>query len=434
MKNLLSILFLLFAGSIIFAQETRSLSRSDLLQAVLENGNIIKIEEQKVLEAKANFTQANAVYLPSVSASYTGSTTTNPLMAFGSRLNQEVLTASDFDPGLLNNPMRTDNFATKLEIRQPLINIDGFFQRKAAKLTYQSVQFQAERTRDYMELQVIENYMQLQLAYKMVSVMERSKEASEENYRIAKNSYDQGLLQKSDLLAAEVQVLEMENRLKYARSNVINISGQISVMMNNERDAIYVPLAELEPANSITGIDSISLDRADIRAMRTARTAYQQQYRSNKMSFLPRLNAFGSYELYDDEIFQADANGYLFGAQLSWDLFDGGKRIGKTLNSKAAFERFSIEYEQYLAESKLELEKAYRMLQDAENGLVLSKKVLKQSEEALRIRKNRFREGLERTSDLLLAEATYAEKQLDYHQTVFQYNYALAYVHFLTKK
>ena len=59
---------------------------------------------------------------------------------------------------------------------------------------------------------------------------------------------------------------------------------------------------------------------------------------------------------------------------------------------------------------------------------------LEQSKESLRIRTNRFQEGLEKTTDLLLSESQYAQKQLEYYQTVFEYNYAQAYLQFLTKE
>jgi hypothetical protein len=32
--------------------------------------------------------------------------------------------------------------------------------------------------------------------------------------------------------------------------------------------------------------------------------AYQKMLQSSKMTFLPRLNAFGSYELYDDTLLE----------------------------------------------------------------------------------------------------------------------------------
>ncbi len=66
--------------------------------------------------------------------------------------------------------------------------------------------------------------------------------------------------------------------------------------------------------------------------------------------------------------------------------------------------------------------------------LTLTTLALDQSEESLRIRTNRFKEGLEKTSDLLTAETQYSQKQLEYYQTIFEYNYAQAYLQFLTKE
>jgi len=155
--------------------------------------------------------------------------------------------------------------------------------------------------------------------------------------------------------------------------------------------------------------------------------------KADKMIFLPGLNSFGSYELYDNKLFQGSANGYVIGAQLSWTLFEGSKRIGKTQKSKAAFEQSKLEYTQYVSKSNLELNKARRQLLDAKNQLELTSLSVKQSKESLRIRKNRFKEGLEKTTDLLMAETLYAQKQLAYYQTIFQYNYTQAYLEFLTK-
>ncbi len=59
--------------------------------------------------------------------------TTNPLLAFGFKMNQEIVTQADFDPNKLNNPSQINLFATKFEVQQPIINVDGIFQRKAAK-------------------------------------------------------------------------------------------------------------------------------------------------------------------------------------------------------------------------------------------------------------------------------------------------------------
>ncbi|MFB9056084.1 TolC family protein [Mariniflexile ostreae] len=435
MKNIgyVTMVLFLFWNGVSLAQETVNISKKDVLTRVSENNKTIKISEQDFNQARADFRQTNAVFLPHITASHTGMATTNPLMAFGSKLNQEILTQNDFNPFLLNNPSQIENYATKFEIQQPLLNLDGLYQRKAAKSKMEAMALKVTRTSDYMAFEINKAYMQLQLAYKGVAVMEKALEAANANKILATNSFKQGYLQRADVLNVEVRVTEVQNQLQSAKSNVQNASDYLSFLMNDEAYIVYVPTDSLQVSTLALSSKIISENRSDIKAMQLASDAYKAINKADKMAFLPRLNAFGSYELYDDKIFQGDSNGYLFGAQLSWDIFQGSKRFGKAQKSRAEFEKSKLEYEQYVSESHLELNKAKRLLLDAENKLKLNTLALKQSEESLRIRTNRFKEGLEKTSDLLSTETQYAQKQLEYYQTIFEYNYAQAYVQFLTK-
>ncbi|WP_178984965.1 TolC family protein [Winogradskyella helgolandensis] len=416
------------------AQDAVPITKTEVLAKVSENNTSIKISVEEYNQAKADFRQTNAVFLPNITASHTAMATTNPLMAFGSKLNQEILTQNDFNPALLNDPSQIENYATKFEIQQPLINVDGMFQRKAAKSKMEAMSLKTERTQDYLAFEVEKAYMQLQLAYKAVDVLEKALEAANANKSLADNSLKQGYLQRADVLNVEVRVTEVQNQLQSARSNVQNASNYLSFLMNDDTYVVYIPTDELLVASVTMEDKSISENRSDIKAMELASNAYEAMNKADKMAFLPRLNAFGSYELYDDQIFQADASGYLFGAQLSWDIFQGSKRFGKAQKSKSEFEKSKLEYKQYVSQSNLELNKAKRAFIDAENKLKLNSLALGQSEESLRIRTNRFKEGLEKTSDLLIAETQFAQKQLEYYQTIFEYNYAQAYLQFLTKE
>ena len=64
------------------------ISKKEVLQKVHEENSSLKITNQEYLMAKADFNQSRAVFLPNITASHTGIITTNPLMAFGSKLNQ----------------------------------------------------------------------------------------------------------------------------------------------------------------------------------------------------------------------------------------------------------------------------------------------------------------------------------------------------------
>ena len=434
MKNTIFI-FSLFIGTFLLqGQEMKLISKAEVLAKVSEKNTTIKISEEEFNASKADYRQTNSVFLPNITASHTGISTTNPLMAFGSKLNQEILTANDFNPALLNDPTTTRSFATKIEIQQPLINLDGFYQRKAAKSKMEAMSLKTARTQDYLVFEVEKAYMQLQLAYQGVSVLEKALEAANANKKMADNSYNQGFLQRADVLNVEIRVTEVKNQLQTAKSNVQNASNYLSFLMNDESYVVYKPTESLTVSNFTVDNKSVSENRADIKAMQLASKGYEAMNKADKMAFLPRLNAFGSYEMYDNKVFQGSANGYLIGAQLSWDLFQGSKRFGKAQKSKAEFEKSKLEYNQYVSKSNLELNKVKRQLVDAKNRLDLTDLAVQQSKESLRIRKNRFKEGLEKTSDLLMAETQFAQKQLEYYQTIYQYNFTQTYLEFLTKE
>ena len=432
--------YIIFTGTMLgslfgFSQDILSISKNDLMQKLSEKNLQIKISEKNVQSANADYNQSRALFLPNINVSHTGIVTTNPLMAFGSKLNQEILTASDFNPALLNDPAKTQNFATKFEIQQPLINLDGLYERKAAKSKMEAYQLQTERTKEYLELEVSKAFMQLQLTYRAVKVLEKANTTGKANLKLVENYFKQGMLQKTDLLNVQVRVNEIENQLQYAKSNVQNASDYLSFLLNEDNQGkTYKPSEELENTIAIEEINtSLSDSRKDIQAMSKSSEAYAKMLQSSKMAFLPRLNAFGSYELYDKNILGTSAKGYLVGGQLSWNVFDGYKSIGKFEKAKVEFQKSELETDQYKKQSQLELNKTNRQLKDAENKVNLSQLAFEQSQEAYRIRQNRFTQGLEKTTDLLQSETQMIQKELEHLQSVFEYNFTKQYLQFLTK-
>ena len=435
MKQLLFFAFICFSVVVIRAQKTVSISLEKALEEVQKANVQLKISALEANAAKADYGMSSATFLPNISISHTGITTTNPLMAFGSKLNQEVLTAADFNPDLLNDPDAIENFATVISVQQPLFNADGFLKRKAAKSTFEAKELQFQRTQDYMQFETEKAYMQLQLAHKMVAVLQKANTTARANKKLTKDYYDQGLIQKADWLQAQVRASQVNDQLQQALSNLSNASDYLKFLMQATIEGNLEPYTDLRPTVLETLTTDTTLDnRADVKAMRKAAEAYKANAKADKLAFLPRLNAFGTYELYDDEVFKAGANGYTLGASLSWDIFKGSQRFSQAKKGKINADKAQLELQSYKAKSNMELDKAKRMLAVAKSQLVSSALALEQSEEALKIRTNRFKEGLEKTIDLLMAETQLAEQQLTHYQTIYEHNYALAYFKFLTKE
>lgn len=433
------VLILLIAGQLMAfmakSQDTLLISKDDLVQHVLQNNLQSKIAEQQTAMAEGDLNQSKALFLPSVSATQTSMMTNNPLMAFGSKLNQERLTAADFDPKRLNDPDRIENYSVEVQVLQPLLNLDGVYQRQAAQIQVEAYELQAARIQEHMEMEAIKAYMQLQLTYEVVAVLERAKHTADQGLKLMNDYFDQGLAKRADVLDVAVRQIEVENQLRYAKSNIKNASDGLATLLGNDIDGtIYKPQSTIS-GNLQTEAFSKLLpqDRKDLVALNKAVLGHEKMLKSNKMSALPRVNAFGNYQVYDSNPLGFGADGYLVGLQISWNIFDGNKNVGKIQKAQAMVEKATIEKENYAQQAQFELNKTNRQLADAENKVELSQKAFEQKAEAYRIRKDRFMEGLEKTADLLMAETQMFQKELEHLQALFEYNLTKEYLRFLTR-
>ena len=416
-----------------FSQDTIRISRAELEQRMVDQNLQVKLANDEAKLAQAELLGMRAMYLPNVNASYTFSNTNNPLYAFGSKLNQERITQMDFDPAKLNAPDAISNFATKIEVQQPIINMDAVYLKKAGQVKSEVLKIKAERTKEYIQFELKKAYMQLQLAYRMLETLENAKTTTLANKKVIDNYFKNGMIQKTEVLYIDVRVKEIENQIAYAKSTIKNASDYLYFLLDEESfNKVFKPTEKLEFQNQILeNTATLNVERKDLQAYQKSLEAYDYLIKSTKAKFLPRLNAFGSFELYDNKFAQFGANGYLAGVQLSWNVFDGLKAKSEQEKYKAELTKAQTEITQYNKQSQLELNKANRQVQDAENKVNLTQLALEQSKEAYRIRKNRYDQGLEKSSDLLMSETTMSQKDLEYQQAIFEYNVALEYYKFL---
>lgn len=436
MKKIVLILIIVTLQAIkVSAQDTLIVSKEELLGKLTLNNHAVQIAAMKAEMANADYQQSASLYLPRVSASYTGITTNNPLMAFGSKLNQEILTQADFNPTLLNNPDNVQNYATEILVLQPILNLDGVYGRTAAKIQKEAYELQSERTKEYVELELIKAYMQLQLAYEGVEVLKRAAATSEEALEMVSDYYDEGMLQMTDVLDVKVYASDINNQLQIARSNVQNLSDQLAVLVGEEPGKWIFQPSDVAPNSFVESSFPIVIpsNRKDLLAMEKSVEGYESMLQSSKMKFMPRVNAFGSLQIYDDQMLGFGASGYVVGAKLSWDLFNGYSNVAKTHKAKIETDKARIEQSQYEFQQQAELNRATRQLQDAKNKITLGKLALEQSAEAYQMRKDRFEQGLEKTTDLLASETQMFKKELEFKQAVFEYNFTQVYISFLTK-
>lgn len=428
----LVIVFLLTLFTVHFINAQRTISLEEAIATATENNRSIQVAKQEAIVAKANYHKSLGIILPQLNLSHNALTTNDPLNAFGFKLQQQQITMADFDPNLLNNPSKTNIFLTKAEVLQPLLNIDGFYGRKAAKNGVDATNNMAIHIQNKTIVELKKVYSQLQLMNELVKVYQFAEKTILENKKVANNFYEQGFLKKNDLLEIEIHVVDIQNQLLNAEKLFKDTSAYLNFLLGTNESILLVPSESLmlntQPIDLSTPLTS---ERADLKAVQNGLSAQKELYNMAKSQFIPRINAFANYNWTDDQLFQTNSNSYLLGIQLSWDLFKGFQNLGEVQKQKATTKIAEINADSYENYSKMELENAKRHFINTKNSLKLNSLAKDHAEEALKIRKNRFNQGLEKTSDLLMAETTFVQKRLAYLQAIFEYNHALSNVQFL---
>ena len=431
--NKIYFIFLFLLTSSIVKSQDVEMSLSQIKESVLQKNLSLKIVDTDYALREADYLQSRAMYYPNVSLDYTGITTSSPLMAFGTKLNQSIVTQNDFNPALLNDPDAVENFSFQLKVQQPIINFDKKHLRKAAKFGMEATQYQKVRTEEHLTFAASQLYMQLQFSYEAIKVLNQALETAQVNQQHAQNSFDVGYLQKADLLQINVRINELKNKILAAENQTKDISDQLHTLMQNETYPNIIPTEELQLTESLIPL-RVNENRADFMAMDKANMAYAEIIESEEKSILPRLNAFATFETNDNSPIAVDAANYLIGAQISWNVFDGMQRSAKIQRAKAQLQKGQLEKQKYKGESKAEFQKTVRMQEQALVKLNTVKQAVEQAEESLRIRSNRFEQGLEKASDVLIAEATYSGKKLQELQTILEINIANLYAQFLSSE
>lgn len=432
-RLLLTGVFSSLAMAAVQAQDkTEQLSLEEALQAVAQHNSAIQSAQADEAIALEKFRQTNAGFLPSLNFSYTAMASDNPLNAFGFKLQQQSVTAADFNPDLLNHPGSTTDVTTKISLQQPLFNLDALYMKKGAQQQLESVRYQVQRTREQMVLETKTAYYQVRMAHQAVEVLEQALATVKAVYTFTSDRMLQGLVQQSDLLNVNVQVLGTQSSLNEAKANLLNASDYLSVLMNKPTGVVY-QTTDMEPLPVLSDtLYRLPEQRADFMAIEKAMAATDWMMRSSKASYLPRLNAFGAYQYNDRKIAGFDAGSYLAGIQLSWNIFDGNLTRQKVRTLKREHDKLALQLHSMRQENQMRLDKASRDLSNASFKVKQYRAAVTHAEEALRIIQNRYKEGLVNTTDVLNAQTQLAQQKLMLVQATLGYYTSRATIEYLT--
>ena len=198
-----------------------ALSIKQAIENALAKNPMLEMVAAQANAAKNRTAQARSGFFPQVDLNGSWNRTTNPMWAFGTKLNQEKITQMDFAPDLLNNPDPINNFGADVSLRWALYN-GGQIRtgRDQALLGEKIAVLGLVRARQQVIAQTATVYAGLLMAGENLNVIKQALKTAQTSLKMVQSRFNSGLAIKSDLLRAQVRIAKLAQLQTLAQSHV----------------------------------------------------------------------------------------------------------------------------------------------------------------------------------------------------------------------
>jgi outer membrane protein TolC len=425
----LVLLLTLIVASLSYAADTLTLDQA--MATAIRNNPGLKAADAQIEIAEAGVLKSASGFLPKVTVSETWSKTDNPLMVFGTKLNQEIVSQGDFNPSVMNQPEAISNYNTRIGVTQPVFNGGKeYVGRAQAKLARDASLQERERARQETVYNVIRAYYGVLLAKEHHKVALQSIETSAANLKLAEARYKAGAVLQSDLLRAKVQYAEVREMLTRSENGMKLAAAGLNFAMGVPQTASYEITGSLSPQELQAGIDeSISqaaAKRPDLIAMDLNRRNAEKSVAQARTDYLPSLNLMGQVDWNSERIAGDDARSWAVMAVFQWNLFDGLVTRSKVKEAAATSSRMKSLEEQTRAAAQLQVRQAYYSMTASLERMAATASSVQEAEEGLRIVQKRYETGMTPFVDVLGAENALIRARTNGLQAVYDNNIAAA--------
>jgi outer membrane protein TolC len=378
------------------AAEPWTLERA--LQQALSGNPDARLAQQRIVAAQAGLDQANAAFWPRVQLQSSYSASDNPMMAFGSILNQRA-----YSPSLNFNDVPTvDDFNARGLVTVPLYaGGKNTATRKAASANTEAAKQDNAAVQNALGYEVARAFYSVLKTRQFIRAAEAGVNSFEANLAAAKKRLDGGTLLKSG-------VLDIEVRLAQAREDLVRARNANALAIRALRNLLGIETGEFEVADTApTGRAPDSGDfsgRPELTAASHRERAAQEQVTAAKGSYLPRVSAFGSLDYDYGWKYDNGGGSYTAGALLQWDVWDGKLTRAKVREANSNLESSREEQRKLRLAIDLEVEQARLELKAANERLSVTEQAVAQAAESAGLTRARFEQELALPKDTIDAE------------------------------
>ncbi|MCU0305898.1 MAG: TolC family protein [Thermoanaerobaculales bacterium] len=353
----------------------------------------------------------------------------NPAEVFALTLNQGRFDFDEFFTSDPNVPDGLSTWMTTLDLTLPVYTGGQIGTRVRQTATVADASAAASRhTAEQVAFDTATAFVNLAKAREHLELLGAARATTAEHVRLAGVFADQGIILASDVLEARVYLAEMDEIVERADHGARLAEATLNFHMGADQ-ATRRELAPVPPpapvGGSVEDWTSVAVERRrDLIAARARLEAGRLEAKAARSGALPEVAVVGRYGLYDDQIFGSNGHSGTIMALAKVNLF-GGLTAG---HARQAAEHdavsFAADVRRFEEGVRLEVRQAWQDLASARARHATAREVLAAAAESLRVREQRFSQGLERMVDLLDAETSLREAET--RELVARYDIALS--------
>ncbi len=405
------------------------LSLTEAIHIAVGQNPEIKAAQYQMEAVKSNSVKARSGFYPQLNFTQSFNRTTNPMWAFGTKLNQEIITQADFDPQRLNDPDAINNFASTVLLSWSVY--EGGRTKlgwEQAKQNLSVASLTLERTRQNVIARTAAAYVGLLLAQKNIMVIKQALETATANLKMIQSRYDSGFVVKSDLLRAKVRIADLEQQYLLAKSRFKIGEAMLNAVMGSGDANPLNPVTPLsidsEISETIDNWINMALSkRPEMENLRLEEEIAKKEVEKSRAGHYPDVNLIGNYEI-NSEDFSDSADNYTLGAVVRVNIFSGNRISEETRAAKSMLSRVQEMQRSMALGIKVQAREAFLKAKSARERIRVAKIAAEQAEEGLRIVKNRYNNGLLTIVGLLDAELARQQANTNYFKALHDYKVA----------
>ncbi|MFY9923725.1 MAG: TolC family protein [Opitutaceae bacterium] len=377
----------------------------------LEHSPDARIARARVEGAQSLVQQAQSAWYPQLAVSGRYTDTNNPMMAFGSILNQRA-----FNFGLdFNHPGQIDNLDAAGTVAYNLYSGGkASAGRQAAREGVLAADYDLSAARHELSAGVVKTVLNLRKAREALGAIEEGVKAYEAAVSVAQARFDAGQQLKADLLSLKVELAQTRETLSCARHGAALAARAFDFALGLDATQSPVDLAPNDPSLArLTAPDTRDYSlRPELLGLDARQHAAEGMVEAARSGHRPTVNAFASYQYDHGWQLNRCADSWLAGVAVDVNLFDGGQTTGKIRQASA--ELLQVKELRRKAELGigLEVEQARLAHDDAMERLAVAASIVEQAEESASLTQARFQKEALLTADLIGAESRLIEARL----------------------